>query len=64
MADSLDRSHKEVLKLRKPKIARTKIEMKFSSKTPCDLEVLRFDQKKNLFEELFKREITLTRVGR
>ena len=64
IADSLDRTHKEVLKLRKPKITRGKIELRFASKTPCDLEVLRFEQKKALFEDIFKREITLTRVSR
>jgi exopolyphosphatase/guanosine-5'-triphosphate,3'-diphosphate pyrophosphatase len=64
MADSIDRTHKEVLKLKKPKIARGLIQLKFGSKTPCDLEILRFEQKKTLFEELFKREITLTRVSR
>ena len=64
MADSLDRTHKEVLKLRKPKIMRTRIELRFSSPTPCDLELLRFDQKKVLFEELFQREITLNRISR
>jgi exopolyphosphatase/guanosine-5'-triphosphate,3'-diphosphate pyrophosphatase len=64
IADSLDRTHKEVLKLRKPKVLASRVELKFSSKTPCDLEMLRFDQKKALFEDLFKRPISLTRVSR
>jgi exopolyphosphatase/guanosine-5'-triphosphate,3'-diphosphate pyrophosphatase len=62
MTDALDRNHKEVLKLRKPKITRTRVELRFASKMPCDLEILRFEQKKVLFEELFKREILLARV--
>jgi exopolyphosphatase/guanosine-5'-triphosphate,3'-diphosphate pyrophosphatase len=64
ISDSLDRTHKEVLKLKAPKILRSKVELRFSSKTPCDLELLRFEQKKILFEELFKREINLSRTGR
>ena len=64
IADSLDRTHKEVLKLKNPKLGRNKITLPFSSKTPCDLELLRFEQKKTLFEELFKKEISLVRVGR
>ena len=59
LADSCDRTHKGALKLKKPKISRSKIEVKFSSKNPCDLEILRFDQKKALFEQLFHREIIL-----
>ena len=64
MTDALDRNHKEVLKLRKPKISRAKIELKFASKTPCDLEILRFEQKKTLFESLYKRPISLSRAPR
>ncbi len=61
MADSCDRTHKGDLKLKRAKISRTKVELKFSSKGPCDLEILRFEQKKLLFEQLFKREIVLTK---
>jgi exopolyphosphatase/guanosine-5'-triphosphate,3'-diphosphate pyrophosphatase len=59
IADSCDRTHKGALKLKKPKISSSKIELKFSSKGPCDLELLRFEQKKVLFEQLFHREILL-----
>ena len=61
LADSLDRSHKDSLKLKKTRITARKVELKFTSKSTCDLELLRFDQKKFLFEQLFHKEITLTR---
>ncbi len=61
IADSCDRTHKGILKLKKPKISRSKVILKFTSKSPCDLELLRFDQKKTLFEQVFHREIFLVR---
>ena len=61
LADACDRTHKGILKLKKPKITRAKIEVKFTSKGPCDLEMLRFEQKKQLFEHLFHREIELNK---
>lgn len=61
MADSCDRTHKGMLKLKEPKITRSQIAIRFSSKSPCDLEILRFEQKKALFETLFKREVHLTK---
>lgn len=59
IADACDRTHKRILKISKIKIARKRVEIKFRSKLPCDLEILRFEQKKTLFEQLFKREIVL-----
>lgn len=61
MADAIDRTHKKVLTLKKAKIGRSLIELTFTSKYPCDLEILRFEQKKTLFEVLFKKEITLSK---
>jgi exopolyphosphatase/guanosine-5'-triphosphate,3'-diphosphate pyrophosphatase len=61
IADSIDRTHKYSLQLKRLKIARSKVDLFFKSKHPCDLEMLRFDQKKNLFELIFKREINLIR---
>jgi len=63
LADSMDRTHKYPLQLKQKKISVKKIELFFKSKTPCDLEILRFEQKKTLFELLFKREIFLKRSG-
>ena len=62
IADSLDRTHKHSLQLKRNKVTRTKIDIYFKSKHPCDLEMLRFEQKKSLFEMIFKREIFLQRV--
>lgn len=62
LADSLDRTHKSPLQLKKKKISKSKVELLFKSKSPCDLEILRFDQKKNLFESVFKREVFLSRL--
>jgi len=62
MADSMDRTHKHSLLLKRAKISRTRVELGFKSKHPCDLEMLRFEQKKNLFELIFKREISLNRL--
>ncbi len=63
LADSMDRTHKESLLLKQKKISARKIDLLFKSKTPCDLEILRFEQKKTLFESLFKKEIFLKRLG-
>jgi exopolyphosphatase/guanosine-5'-triphosphate,3'-diphosphate pyrophosphatase len=62
LADAIDRTHKHSLQLKRKKIARGKVELYFKSKHPCDLEMLRFEQKKNLFELVFKREISISRI--
>jgi exopolyphosphatase/guanosine-5'-triphosphate,3'-diphosphate pyrophosphatase len=62
LADAMDRTHKQTLQLKKKKISARQIDLSFKSKSPCDLEILRFEQKKTLFETLFKREIFLKRV--
>ena len=49
------------MKMKRVKISRTRVDIQYSSKTPCDLELLRFDQKKTLFEQLFHREVTLSK---
>ena len=59
MADACDRTHKSAMKLTRIKTSRGRVDLKFSSKEPCDLEILRFEQKKTLFEVLFKSEINL-----
>jgi exopolyphosphatase/guanosine-5'-triphosphate,3'-diphosphate pyrophosphatase len=59
MADACDRTHKGVMKLKRVISSRSKVEIQFQSKTPCDLELLRFDQKKTLFEQIFRREVVL-----
>lgn len=61
MADACDRTHKGSLKLKRVKTSRSRVEIQFQSKSPCDLELLRFDQKKALFEQLFRREVVLAK---
>jgi exopolyphosphatase/guanosine-5'-triphosphate,3'-diphosphate pyrophosphatase len=62
MADSLDRAHKDVLKLKQVKKQGSRIQVRFQSRSTCDLEMLRFEQKKSLFELIFKKEIELIRM--
>lgn len=62
IADSCDRTHKKAMTLSRSKIKKRMIDLKFKSKSPCDLEILRFEQKKTLFEQLFRVEMTLTRI--
>ncbi len=59
LSDALDRGHKGQVKLKTAKILPGKVGVFFNSKHTCDLEFLRFEQKKVLFEQVFKREITL-----
>lgn len=61
IADACDRTHKGAVRLRSAKRNRSGIELRFSAKTPCDLERLRFEQKKNLFEQVFHKSIQLKR---
>jgi exopolyphosphatase/guanosine-5'-triphosphate,3'-diphosphate pyrophosphatase len=61
MADACDRTHKSSMKLKRIQRSRSGINIQFQSKSPCDLELLRFDQKKTLFEQVFGLEIHLLR---
>ncbi len=61
MADSLDRTHKGFLKLKRATNSHGKVHLRFTSKHPCDLEMLRFEQKKMLFEQFFGVEVTLSK---
>ncbi len=61
IADSCDRTHKGSLRILRAKVSARRVDLDFTSKGPSDLELLRFDQKKALFEHLFGREIHLAR---
>jgi exopolyphosphatase/guanosine-5'-triphosphate,3'-diphosphate pyrophosphatase len=61
IADACDRTHKGALKFRSARTAKRTVELRFSAKTPCDLEQLRFEQKKVLFEQLFHKSLDLKR---
>jgi exopolyphosphatase/guanosine-5'-triphosphate,3'-diphosphate pyrophosphatase len=57
IADALDRSRKKVLKIQAIKIDKNKARISVSGRNSMDLELLRVEQKKMLFEEVFKREL-------
>jgi len=59
IADACDRTHKSSLKLKSTRTTRAQVEIRYASKTPCDLELLRFEQKKTLFEQLFRKSVIL-----
>jgi exopolyphosphatase/guanosine-5'-triphosphate,3'-diphosphate pyrophosphatase len=55
VADALDRGHRGQATLRDIKIGRKEITLILDSKGAVDLEILRVEQKKGLFEEVFAR---------
>jgi exopolyphosphatase/guanosine-5'-triphosphate,3'-diphosphate pyrophosphatase len=63
IADALDRSHKGYIQSLNARIHRQYVEIRVNTKSSCDLELLRVEQKKALFERIFKKRLTLI-VGR
>jgi exopolyphosphatase/guanosine-5'-triphosphate,3'-diphosphate pyrophosphatase len=61
IADALDRSHKADPCLRDVKLKRGMVELKLDPRKSSDLEVLRVEQKKELFEEVFRRKLVVKR---
>ncbi len=61
VADALDRSHKGAPCLREVSLRRGIVELKLDSRRSSDLEVLRVEQKKELFEEVFGRRLVVKR---
>lgn len=59
VADALDRGHKSLVKATSVKYTKNTVEIRVSSKTPPDLELLRVEQKKQLFEDVFKKTLIL-----
>jgi exopolyphosphatase/guanosine-5'-triphosphate,3'-diphosphate pyrophosphatase len=59
IADACDRTHKGSMKLKGSRATKKTVEIRYTAKNPCDLELLRFEQKKNLFEQLFQRSVVL-----
>jgi exopolyphosphatase/guanosine-5'-triphosphate,3'-diphosphate pyrophosphatase len=64
VADALDRSRKHLVKIQGIKVDKSKVRVLISGRTTMDLEFLRIEQKKGLFEEVFKRALVVERVGR
>ncbi|MGZ3708371.1 MAG: HD domain-containing protein, partial [Bdellovibrionota bacterium] len=59
VADALDRAHTSKVRIGKPRLARGKVLIRISGLPSSDLEILRVDQKKALFEELFRRKLVV-----
>lgn len=57
VSDALDRGHRGQASLRGVKTGRKEIALLLDSKGAADLEILRVEQKKALFEEVFGREL-------
>ncbi|MBU6375909.1 MAG: hypothetical protein KGQ59_07940, partial [Bdellovibrionales bacterium] len=64
VADALDRSHKASPCLRAVQLKRGKVKLLLDPRKSSDLEVLRVEQKKGLFEEVFGRELEVSRGRR
>lgn len=62
LSDAFDRAHKSHLKLVGVQKHGSTLDIRFKSKKTCDLELLRVEQKKSLFEEVFKKKIRMVRV--
>jgi hypothetical protein len=61
-ADALDRGHKGQAKLRAVRVRKREVLLELASKSSVDLELLRVEQKKELFEATFKRRLVVKRV--
>ncbi len=57
VADALDRGHKSTIKIKKVKLERTQVTIFIQGENTADLEILRVEQKKKLFEKTFKRHL-------
>ena len=62
VADSLDRGHKGNLRIREVRVTRKQVILKVSGRAGIDLELLRVEQKKDLFEKVFDRELVVTQI--
>lgn len=63
VADSLDRGHKAATVIRAVRIRRRKVELVVTGRGSIDLECLRAEQKKGLFEDVFGRELVIVKVS-
>ncbi len=57
IADALDRGHQGTVRIRKISIRGKNVHLSVSGQGPIDLELLRIEQKKDLFEALFKKKL-------
>lgn len=59
IADAMDRGHRGALLFHDARILKDRVSIRVSAKGNADLELLRVDSKKELFEEVFGRELVL-----
>ena len=62
VADALDRGHTGALTIRGIRVDRKAVRLSVQGRGPIDLELLRIEQKKDLFEEIFGRELITLRA--
>ena len=62
VADALDRRPQGKTRVLSCRLSKTAVHLKIRSRGSSDLELLRLEQKKKLFEQVFKRRVLVTRV--
>lgn len=63
LADALDRGHKSTVDVASVRAVRREVRIRLRSRGAPDLELLRVEQKKQLFEQVFKRRVVVTAGG-
>jgi exopolyphosphatase/guanosine-5'-triphosphate,3'-diphosphate pyrophosphatase len=59
IADALDRNHQGSVKISAVRMTRKEVVLKLRARGPIDLEILRVEQKKELFEQIFERDLRI-----
>lgn len=59
VADGLDRGHKSSIRIQKISLSKGRVKIIISGREAVDLEVLRVEQKKALFEEVFQCQLVI-----
>ncbi len=62
VADALDRGHKASLQIRAVRVTDSEVRLSAKFSGPSELELLRIEQKKDLFEEVFGRSLRVVRL--
>jgi exopolyphosphatase/guanosine-5'-triphosphate,3'-diphosphate pyrophosphatase len=60
LADALDRGHKGTVEIASVRADRKTVRIRIKSRAAPDLELLRVEQKKQLFEQVFKRQVVVS----
>lgn len=61
VADALDRGHKSHVRIKRVRVTRARVEVVIEKGSPAELEILRAEQKRELFERVFRRELVVRR---